>query len=58
MKGLFLLLKQFLKILLSEHLMRPKVTFNDLKGQNHIAYDSSLYTMSMHAKNQVNRCSG
>ena len=37
--------------------MRPEVTFNDLEGQKYIAYDASLYTMSMHAKNQVNQCS-
>ena len=39
-------------------LTRPEVTFNDLEGQKYIAYDASVYTMSMHAKNQVNRCSG
>ena len=39
-------------------LMTPEMTFNDLEGKKYIAYDSSLYTMSMHAKNQVNRCSG
>ena len=39
-------------------LMRPEVTFNDFKGQQYIAYDTSVYTMSMHAKNQVNWCSG
>ena len=33
--------------------MKPEVTFNDFKDQNHIAYDTSLYTMSMHTKNQV-----
>ena len=38
-------------------LMTPEVTFNYFEGQNYIAYDSSLYTMSMHAKNQVNQCS-
>ena len=39
-------------------LMTPEVTFNYFEGQNYIAYDASLYTMSMHSKNQVNRCSG
>ena len=43
---------------LVEKLLRPEVTFNVLEGQKYIAYDASLYTMSMHAKNQVNRCSG
>ena len=38
--------------------MTPEVTFNYFEGQNYIAYDASLYTMSMHGKNQVNRCSG
>ena len=34
------------------------MTFNDLEGQNNLAYDASGSTMSMHAKNQVNRYSG
>ena len=37
--------------------MTPEVTFNYFEGQNYIAYDASLYTMSIQAKNQVNRCS-
>ena len=32
-------------------LMTPEVTFNYFEGQNYIAYDASLYTISMHAKN-------
>ena len=32
--------------------MTPEVTFNYFEGQNYIAYDASLYTMSMHGKNQ------
>ena len=34
------------------------VTFNDLEGQIHIAYDTYRPNRSMHAKNQVNQCSG
>ena len=34
------------------------VTFNDLEGQIHIAYDTYGPNRSMHAKNQVNQCSG
>ena len=34
------------------------MTFNDLEGQNNLAYDASGSTMSMHAKNQVNWYSG
>ena len=34
------------------------MTFNDLEGQKYIAYDASVPNMSMHAKKQVNRCSG
>ena len=30
------------------------MTFNDLKGQNHIVYDAYAPNMIMHAKNQVN----
>ena len=38
--------------------MTPEVTFNDLEGQKYMAYDISGPNMSMHAKNQVNQCSG
>ena len=34
------------------------MTFNDLEGQNNLAYDASGSTMSMQVKNQVNRYSG
>ena len=34
------------------------MTFNDLKGQNHIAYSAIRPNMSMYAKYQVNPCSG
>ena len=34
------------------------MTFNDLEGQKYIAYDAYGPNMSMHAKNQVNQCSG
>ena len=33
-------------------------TFNDLEGQIYIAYDTYRPNRSMHAKNQVNQCSG
>ena len=42
----------------AENLVWLEVTFSDIKGQNHIAYDASAPNMIMHAKNQVNRCSG
>ena len=32
-------------------LMRPEVTFNDLKGHNYIAYDANAPNIIMHAKN-------
>ena len=34
------------------------MTFNNVEGQNNLAYDASGSTMSMHAKNQVNWYSG
>ena len=43
---------------LAEKLVWPEMTFNDLEGQNHIAYSAIPPNMSMHAKNQVNPCSG
>ena len=43
---------------LAEKLVWPEITFNDLEGQNNIAYDTTVPNLSMHAKNQVNRCSG
>ena len=36
----------------------PEMTFNDLEGQNHIAYSAIRPNMSMHAEYQVNPCSG
>ena len=39
---------------LAEKLVWPKVTFNDIEGQNHIAYDATAPNMSMHAKIKLN----
>ena len=43
---------------LPEKLVWPEMTFNDLEGQNYIAYSAIRPNKSMHAEYQVNPCSG
>ena len=43
---------------LAEKLVCPEMTFNDLEGQNHIAYSAIRPNMSMYAKYHVDPCSG
>ena len=55
------IIKQIFSLIIEndpEKVVRPEMTFNDLEGQNPIAYSAIRPNKNMYAKYQVNPCSG